>query len=141
MDFYDIDTGLQKDILSLLNDHISISTEIIKADHQLLPMLALPDSKQLFSLQPKGEKTDVDKAYASVINKLKTEVFSYALFSYSTKVVLENGKASDVIKTVVFTSSGLEFSFFTPYVLKGFFKKSIEIQQTIFGEIKEKFFD
>ena len=141
MDFRDIDIQVQNKIMELLNKHIATSVDSIKADHILLPILIIPDSNQLLSLQPKSGKTDVDKAYEFAINKLKNEPFTYALFSYSTKVGFENGKISDAIKTYVFTSHGIEVSFFTPYSMKGIFKKTINVEKTIIGEVKDDILD
>lgn len=104
-------------------------------------MLIIFDSRQLFSLQPKNDETDVDKAYAFVVDKLKKESFSYALFSYSTQIELENSKISNAIKTYIFTAQGIEISFYTPYSLKGLLRKSINVEKTIFGGIKEHVFD
>lgn len=141
MNFTDINVEAQAKVLELLNEHIVTSVDIIKADHILLPMLLIYDSRQLFSLQPKNDKTDVDKAYAFVVDKLKKESFSYALFSYSTQIELENSKISNAIKTYIFTAQGIEVSFYTPYSLKGLPRKSINVEKTIFGGIKEHVFD
>ena len=141
MNFSDIDVEVQEKILELLNNHIATSVDIIKTDHILLPMLILFDSRQLFSLQAKDDKTDVDKAYSFVVDKLKKESFSYALFSYSTQIEFENGKISSAIKTYIFTAQGIEVSLYTPYSLKGLLRKSINIGKTIFGGIKEHVFN
>ena len=141
MNFTDINVEAQAKVLELLNEHIATSVDIIKADHILLPMLIIFDSRQLFSLQPKNDETDVDKAYAFVVDKLKKESFSYALFSYSTQIELENSKISNAIKTYIFTAQGIEISFYTPYSLKGLLRKSINVEKTIFGGIKEHVFD
>lgn len=141
MVFSDIEVQVQEKILELLNNHIAASTDIIKVDHILLPMLILPDSNQLLSLQPESGEADVDRAYEFTINKLKNEPFSYALFSYSTKVCFANGKISDAIKTFVFTSHGIEVSFITPYSIKGILKKTVNIEKTFIGGVNDGAFD
>ena len=60
MNFTDINVEVQAKVLELLNEHIATSVDIIKADHILLPMLIIFDSRQLFSLQHKNDETDVD---------------------------------------------------------------------------------
>ena len=140
MKFEELDSNTQSRMIELLNHHIAISEDILMQDHVLCPMLMIPDTKQLVSLQSKDGKTDVDKAYAAVIEKLKNEVFSYALFSYSTQIGLPSG-VTDALKTHIFTSGGIEASFFTPYALKGVLKKSIHFEKTILFEVKEHIFD
>ncbi len=141
MKFSELDSSVQENIVELLNNHIASSADILKQDRCLIPMLMIPDSNQLISLQPKDGNTDVDKAYAFVIEKLKKESFSYALFSYSTRIGLASGSETDALKTSIFTSNGIEVSFYTPYSLKGFFKKSINVEKTILSELKENVFD
>lgn len=137
MKFAELDAIVQEQIVELLNNHITASADILKQDRCLIPMLMIPDSNQLISLRPKDGNTDVDKAYAFVIEKLKKENFSYALFSYSTRIGLSSGKETDALKTYIFTSNGIEVSFYTPYTVKGIFKKSISVEKTIFSELKE----
>lgn len=141
MNFGDFEIEVQEHILKLLDSHISASIDLIKSDGTLLPVLLLPDSEQLISLQPTNEITDVDKAYAVVVDRLKGEKFSYALFSYSTQIGLADGKMTDAIKSIIFISQGIEVSFFTPYSQKGLFKKTITTEKTIFGGINEHIFD
>ena len=104
-------------------------------------MLMIPDTNQLISLQSKDDSVDVDKAYAHVVEMLKKENFAYAFFSYSTRVGLATGGESDALKTYIFTSNGTEVSFYTPFAIKGLFKKTINVEKTIFAEIKENIFD
>ena len=141
MNFSELDTAVQESIVDLLNNHIASSADILKQDRYLIPMLMIPDSNQLMSLQSKDGNTDVDKAYAFVIEKLKKETFTYALFSYSTRIGLASGTETDALKTYIFTSNGIEVSFYTPYSLKGFFKKSINVEKTTLSELKENVFD
>ena len=140
MKFTDLDNQVQEKIIELLNNHIAASASILKKDKHLIPMLMIPDSNQLISLQSRDGKDDVDKAYKIVIDKLKTEQFSYALFSYSTRIGLAAGGECDALKTYIFTSNGIETSFYTPYVVKGFVKKTINVEKTILIEIKENIF-
>lgn len=141
MKFAELDTTVQKRLVELLNNHIATSVDIINQDSCLISMLMIPDSNQLISFQPKDGNTDVDKAYAFVVEKLKKENFTYALFSYSTQLCLSSGSVTDASKNYIFTSDGIEIAFYTPYTLKGIFKKSINIEQTIFSELKENIFD
>ena len=136
MTFAELDTATQEKIVDLLNNHVAIAADILKQDRCLLPMLMLPDSGQLVSLQSSDGSVDVDKAYAAVIEKLKTEAFTYALFSYSARIGLAAGVETDALKTYIFTQNGWEVSFYTPFAVKGFFKKSIHIEKSIFAEIK-----
>jgi len=140
MRFADLDTAVQDSIVDLINDHIAASVDVLKADRVLSPMLMIPDTNQLISLQPKDGNADVDRAYAFVVEKLKGESFTYALFSYSTRIALPSGSKTDALKSYVFTSDGIEVSFYTPYVVKGLFKKTITVEETILAEVKENIF-
>ncbi len=141
MKFAELDTTTQGKIVELLNNHIATIADILKKDRCLIPMLMIPDSNQLVSLQSRDGSFDVDKAYAHVVEKLKNESFTYALFSYSMRIGLATGDESDALKTYIFTSNGIEVSFFTPYAIKGLFKKSINIEKTILAEVKENIFN
>ena len=136
MDFSQLDSLIQYEIMDLLNSHIKTTVSILKKDRYLMPMMVL-DSNQLISLQSQDGTTDVDRAYAFVLKKLKNESFNHAVFSYSTKVCISDGSLTDVIKTYVFLSNGLEVSFYTPYTVKGFFKKKVSVGNTLLIEVKE----
>ena len=141
MKFSELDTAVQESIIDLLNNHIVFSADILKKDRCLIPMLMIPDSNQLVSLQSKDGSVDVDRAYAAVVGKLKNEAFTYALFSYSTRIGLAAGGKTDALKTYIFTQNGIEVSFYTPFTLKGLFKKTINVEKSILAEIKEHIFD
>ena len=136
MDFSQLDSLIQYEIMDLLNSHIKATVSILKKDRYLMPMMVL-DSNQLISLQSQDGGIDVDRAYAFVLKKLKNESFNHAVFSYSTKVCISEGSITDVIKTYVFLSNGLEVSFYTPYTVKGFFKKKVSVGNTLLIEVKE----
>ena len=136
MDFSQLDSLIQYEIMDLLNSHIKATVSILKKDRYLMPMMVL-DSNQLISLQSQDGSIDVDRAYAFVLKKLKNESFNHAVFSYSTKVCISYGSLTDVIKTYVFLSNGLEVSFYTPYTVKGFFKKKVSVGNTLLIEVKE----
>ena len=140
MNFAELDNTTRTEIIELLNGHIAATADILIQDRCLIPMLMIPDSNQLVSLQSKDGSVDVDKAYAFVVEKLKAEDFTYALFSYSTRIGLATGKETDALKTYIFTKNGIEVSFFTPYTIKGLFKKSINFENTVFAELKENIF-
>ena len=106
MKFSELDTAAQESIIDLLNNHIASSADILKQDRCLIPMLMIPDSHQLVSLQSRDGSVDVDKAYAAVVGKLKNEAFTYALFSYSTRIGLAAGGETDALKTYIFTQNG-----------------------------------
>ena len=141
MKFTELDTAVQESIISLLNNHIASTADIVKQDRCLIPMLMIPDSKQLVSLQSRDGYVDVDKAYTTVVGKLKDEAFTYALFSYSTRIGLAAGGETDALKTYIFTQNGIEVSFYTPFAVKGLFKKTINVEKSILAEIKENVFD
>ena len=141
MKFSELDTAVQESIIALLNNHIASTADILKQDRCLIPMLMIPDSNQLVSLQSRDGSVDVDKAYATVVGKLKDEAFTYALFSYSTRIGLATGGETDALKTYIFTQNGIEVSFYTPFTLKGLFKKTINIEKSILAEIKDNIFD
>ena len=141
MKFSELDTAVQESIIDLLNNHIASSADILKQDRCLIPMLMIPDSNQLVSLQSRDGSVDVDRAYATVVGKLKNEVFTYALFSYSTRIGLATGGETDALKTYIFAQNGIEVSFYTPFTVKGLFKKSINVEKSILAEIKENIFD
>ena len=137
MKFSDLNSTTQDKIIELLNQHLASSASILKTDHCLLPMMLIPDTKQLISLQSDNKNIDVDKAYSLVIEKLKQENFTYALFSYSTKIYLTNNAPIDALKTYIFTKDGIQVSFYSPYYIKGLFKKTITIEKTILDNILE----
>ena len=141
MNFSELDTAVQESIIDLLNNHIASTADILKQDRFLIPMLMIPDTNQLVSLQSRDGSVDVDKAYATVVGKLKNEAFTYALFSYSTRIGLATGEETDALKTYIFTQNGIEVSFYTPFTVKGLFKKSINVEKSILAEIKENIFD
>ena len=141
MKFSEIDSNVQDKIVDMLNNHIAATANILKQDRHLIPMLMIPDTKQLVSLQSIDGTIDVDGAYAAVINKLRNEDFTYALFSYSSKIGLVNGKVIDALKTYIFTKDGLEVSFYTPFEVKGLFKKVINVEKSMLAEIKENIFE
>ena len=141
MKFLELDPAVQESIIDLLNNHIASSVGILKQDRCLIPMLMIPDSNQLVSLQSRDGSADVDRAYAAVVGRLKNEAFTYALFSYSTRIGLAAGGETDALKTYIFTQNGIEVSFYTPFTVKGLFKKSINVEKTILAEIKENIFD
>ena len=141
MKFSEIDSNVQDKIVDMLNNHIAATVNILKQDRHLIPMLMIPDTKQLVSLQSKDGTIDIDRAYAAVINKLRNEDFTYALFSYSSKIGLVNGKVIDALKTYIFTKDGLEVSFYTPFEVKGLFKKVINVEKSMLAEIKENIFE
>ena len=140
MKFAELDTTTQDKIVDLLNNHIASTADILKQDRCLIPMLMIPDTNQLVSLQSRDGSVDVDKAYAAVVAKLKNEAFTYALFSYSTRIGLATGEETDALKTYIFTKEGLEVSFYTPFTVKGLFKKVINVEKSILAEIKENIF-
>ena len=140
MTFVELDTIIQEKIVDLLNNHIASTANILKQDRCLIPMLMIPDKNQLVSLQSRDGSVDADKAYAAVIEKLKKEAFTYALFSYSTRIGLEMGGETDALKTYIFTQNGLEVSFYTPFTVKGLFKRVISVEKSILAEIKENIF-
>lgn len=141
MTFAELDNAIQEKIVELLNNHITTAANILKQDRCLMPMLMIPDSNQLISLQLKDGSADVDKAYVAAVELLKNESFTYALFSYSTRIGLAAGGETDALKTHIFTQNGIEVSFYTPFALKGLFKKTINFEKTIFAEIKENIFN
>ncbi len=140
MKFSELDTAVQERIVDLLNNHIVATADILKKDRCLIPMLMIPETKQLVSLQSRDGVVDVDRAYATVVAKLKNETFTYALFSYSTQIGLTTGGVSDALKTYIFMQNGIEISFYTPFAVKGIFKKTINIEKSILSEIKENIF-
>ena len=130
----------KKKIVDLLNNHIVSTADILKQNRCLIPMLMIPDTNQLVSLQSRDGSVDVDKAYAAVVGKLKNESFTYALCSYSTRIGLATGGETDALKTYIFTQEGLEVSFYTPFAVNGLFKKTINVEKSILAEIKENIF-
>ena len=141
MNFAELDTTTQDKIVDLLNNHIASTADILKQDRCLIPMLMISDTNQLVSLQSMDGSVDVDKAYAFVVEKLKAEDFTYALLSYSTRIGLAAGGETDALKTYIFTQNGIEVSFYTPFAVKGLFKKTINVEKSILAEIKENVFD
>ena len=141
MTFAELDDTTQEKIVDLLNNHIAATADILKQDRCLIPMLMIPDSNQLVSLQSRDGSVDVNRAYAAAVGKLKNEVCTYALFSYSTRIGLAAGGETDALKTHIFTQNGIEASFCTPFTIRGLFKKSIHVEKSVLTKIKENFFD
>lgn len=141
MQFAELDGAVREKIIEALTDHIVVVADILKKDRCLMPMLMVSGTKQLMSLQAQDGSVDVDRAYARVVELLKTENFGYALFSYSTRIGLASGRETDALKTHIFTSDGMEVSFYTPYTVKGIFKKSVSFEKNIFDQIKEGIFE
>lgn len=141
MKFSELDTAVQESMMDLLNNHIASSADILKHDRWLIPMLLIPDSNLLVSLQSRDGSVDVDKAYSVVVEKLKHQAFTYALFSYSTRIRLASGDETEALKTYIFTQNGIEVSFYTPFMFGGLFKKSVSFEKSIPAEIKENIFD
>lgn len=140
MNFTELDSTIQETIINMLNNHISSSADILIEDNYLIPMLMIPDTKQLFSLESEDGSFDIDNAYNTVIEILKNETFTYALFSYSTRIGLANDDETDALKTYIFTKNGIEVSFYTPYTIQGIDKKTINIEKSIFANLKESIF-
>ena len=140
MTFAELDTVIQEKIVDMLNNHIASTASILKEDRCLIPMLMIPDSNQIICLQSSDGSVDVDKAYDIAMAKLKNEDFTYALFSYSTRIGFGTGGQTDALKTNIITKNGLEVSFYTPFKIHGLFKKSISIEKSILAEIKENVF-
>ena len=67
MKFSEIDSNVQDKIVDMLNNHIAATVNILKQDRHLIPMLMIPDTKQLVSLQSKDGTIDVDSAYAAFL--------------------------------------------------------------------------
>ena len=80
MKFSELDTAVQESIIALLNNHIASTADILKQDRCLIPMLMIPDSNQLVSLQSRDGSVDVDKAYTTVIGKLKDKLLHMLCF-------------------------------------------------------------
>ena len=139
MKFTDFEVAVQERVKKLLSDHIARCAQIIPKDGGLLPMMFLPDTRKLIGLQSSDGQADVDRAYAYAVKTLKGTSFSYALFSYSTQINFD-GKTKDALKTCIFLANGVEFSFFTPYKIKGLFKKSIAFENSVLSRIKESVF-
>ena len=140
MTFFDLPLSAQQEIVQLLNNHIAVSADILLKDRCLIPMLMLPDTKQLMALHGEDGPVDYDKCHNLAIRVLKDKNFTYALFSYSTRVALSSGKQTDALKTCIFTGDGIEISFYSPYRIKGLFKKTIDLRKPIIGELRENVF-
>lgn len=140
MKFTDFDPKTQQEIVDMLNNHLATILDILKDDGCLEPMLAIPDTKTLVGLQPADGACDIDVAHAHAVEILKKQQFSYGLFSYSTKIMVANGKTVDAVKTCIFTAKGEEVSFFSPFKVSGLFKKTVRIEKTILAGIAENVF-
>lgn len=136
----EMDSTVWERITETYNRHMSVSAELLRKNGELLPMLLLPEEKQIVSLQGANGGIDVDKARLRAIEILKERDFSCAVFSYSTQIVRDSGKAESALKTCVFTPDGTETVFFAPFSIKGIFKKSISFEETVIAEVNENVF-
>ena len=75
MNFDKLEPDIQKSLIELLNEHITLTEDILKKYKCLLPMLMIPDTKQLVSLQPQNGQSAPAKAYEAVIRMLKKQSF------------------------------------------------------------------
>ena len=140
MTFDELNTVTQDKIVDMLNNHVASTANILKENRCLIPMLVIPDSNQIICLQSSDGSVDVDRAYDISIAKLRNEDFTYALFSYSTRICFDACGQTDALKTSIINKNGLEVSFYTPFKIHGLFKKSINIEKSILFEIKENVF-
>ena len=141
MHFKELDHKMQAEMIELLNEHLATSAKILTQDRCLLPMLLIRDEiNEIVALQPQCGVQDVDAAYEYAVRQLKNKNFTYALFSYSTRIGLASGNEVDALKVSIFTPAGIEVVFYTPYVRKGLFRKSVDIGKTLFAEMKENVF-
>ena len=72
---------------------------------------------------------------------IKSKDFRLAVFCYTTRFGIPNGKIIDAIKNIVFTSDGLAITFIMPYIRKGLFKKQIFFDETACFGIEENVFN
>lgn len=144
MKFNEIEQSVQDEIVDLLNKHLVASYNILKKDKVLEPLLVINEndnSKKIVGLQAVDGKTDVDKAYDKAISLIKDKEFKYAIFSYSTQMGTSTGQVTNAIKTTIIANNGLTVTFFSPYLIKGLFKKEVHIGETILYEIIENVFE
>lgn len=144
MNFTELDDQVQQDIVDLLSGHVAGVADILREDRCLIPMLRIEgtseESPQLISLQAKDGTTDVDKAYAAAVRRLKETDFTYALFSYSTQIGLKNGGVKDALKNFVFTKDGICIIFYTPFSVGGLFRKKVSYEKTMLSDVMENVF-
>lgn len=147
MNYQDIAYPIQNRIAEMLLHHQNRCADIIATDKFLLPMAMVQDTAddpvQAFALQPANSKrADVDRAYEKAVEMIGKLNCQYALFSYSTQIGgIVPGKLQNALKTVIFTPDNLAVTFFTPYEIKGFLKKTTVYGKTILFEITENVFD
>ncbi len=101
MTLNDIAPDLQEIYFECLNNHLDVSIVMLEKDGYILPMLRTislkPESNLLVGLHPKEGKSDVDKALLVAIQVLKDTEFENAIFSYSTKIKLDNDTYSNIV--------------------------------------------
>jgi hypothetical protein len=145
MKFNEIEQNVQNEIVDLLNNHLQASLDIVRKDKVLEPLLVIKGKKegdnQLVSLQSADGRTDVDKAFLKCKELLKNNEFKYSIFSYSTKMGTNTGGISNAIKTIIIAEGGLAVTFFSPYVIKGLFNKTVHVGETVLYEIVENIFE
>ncbi|MDR2201730.1 MAG: hypothetical protein LBP26_03050 [Clostridiales bacterium] len=142
MNFSEIEPNRRDAFLDLLDTHLRGSSGNLKKDKCLPPMLLTTgkESNVARCLVPKSGKYDVDEAFEAALLILKSEDYDNALFSYSTKVGLSDGRPVKALKSFVIGKNGLTVVFFTPYRIKGLFKKRVLYEKSIIGEIVEDIF-
>jgi len=145
MKFDDLATKLQEEVIALIDEHLTIISNLLVTDKSIQPMMLVAENsgeKKLMGFQPMNGNQDVDVAYQRAISNLKKiKDLHLAVFCYTTRFGIPDGKIIDAVKNVVFTADGLAITFVTPYIRKGLFKKQVFFDETVCFGIEENVFN
>ena len=137
MEFTELPEQMQDEFIQLLTNHIDATDKILCKHKFLFPMLRIhyadAQLNEVIGLQQRDGKIDVDTAYIAAKAFLKNKDFECALFSYSTQIVVSNGRLTDALKTTIIMKSSLASEFFTPFSISGIFKKKVTFAKSLLG--------
>ena len=145
MDIGELSPQLMDAFMKILAKHLELTQVNLEKDKVLFPILAFLNKDysvgQVIPLQPPmATQINPEASLGAAIHILGNSYFDKALFSCSTKIKVGDAEAVEAIKTVLFDSSRIAVTFYTPYQLKGLVNKSVSYSRNIFNGVMENFF-
>ena len=138
MDLTNVPSGTPASVVQTLENHLSVADSFLARDKRLLPMLMTQGSRKkdnnLFQLRPQRGNDDEHKLLKAATSVLRDIDYEIALLSYSTQIMQNGSAPSDALKTYIFDKNGQTFVFYTLYEIKGFLKKKVTFQKSMFAE-------
>ena len=146
MEFGELPPQLMDAFMKILAKHLEVTQVNLEKEKVLFPILAFLNKDysigQVIPLQPPmATQINPEASLDAAIHILGNSYFDKALFSCSTKIKVGNAEAVEAIKTVLFDSSRIAVTFYTPYQLKGLVNKSVSYSRNIFNGVMENFIE